>query len=173
VGYLRELIAVDHRETYHFFLNSLTEVLQERPDTSQLKYSASVLAHYAETSTESQTGFPTAANLSDVLDQFIIRDLGPQEPRSLEEAGAQTLFLTGFFQAQMRRRHSIRWFIELGQGFFSQASDGKNDFPRKQKVLRGMSANFSMWTDVFHMLSIQFQEEADARRDERFLIKPS
>ena len=40
----------------------------------------------------------------------------------METAGAQCLVLAGFFEDQMRRRHNIRWYAELGASFFSRAA---------------------------------------------------
>ena len=40
----------------------------------------------------------------------------------METAGAQCLLLAGFFEDQMRRRHNIRWYAELGASFFRQAA---------------------------------------------------
>ena len=41
----------------------------------------------------------------------------------METAGAQCLLLTGFFEDQMRGRHNIRWYAELGAGFFVRAAE--------------------------------------------------
>ena len=40
----------------------------------------------------------------------------------MEIAGTQCLLLAGFFEDQMRRRHNIRWYAELGSGFFGRAA---------------------------------------------------
>ena len=40
----------------------------------------------------------------------------------METAGAQCLLLAGFFEDQMRPRHNVRWYAQLGASFFSRAA---------------------------------------------------
>ena len=52
-----------------------------------------------------------------VIDTTLLRD-----SMMMETAGAQCLVLAGFFEDQMRRRHSIRWYAQLGATFFRRAA---------------------------------------------------
>ena len=47
----RELIAIDHRQALEFFTVRLQEISEPGVDREELLYNASVLAHYAQTST--------------------------------------------------------------------------------------------------------------------------
>ena len=88
----------------------------------ELLYNASVLAHYAQVSTHATVDLSTPANLSAVFDHFVVDSTLLADGLMMETAGAQCLVLAGFFEDQMRRRHNIRWYAELGAGFFSRAA---------------------------------------------------
>ena len=55
MGALRDLLAVDHRQTLEFFVTGLQDVSEAGVDRQQLLYNASVLAHYAQVSTHSES----------------------------------------------------------------------------------------------------------------------
>ena len=52
MGVLRELIATDHRQALEFFVLGLQDVSEPTVDREELLYNASVLAHYAQVSTQ-------------------------------------------------------------------------------------------------------------------------
>ena len=52
MGPLRELLATDHRHVLEFFVLSLRDVSEPTVDRQELFYNASVLAHYAQVSTQ-------------------------------------------------------------------------------------------------------------------------
>src|SRR3989344_3449492 len=119
---LQELLAVGHRQVLEYFTTGLRDVSEEPVDQQQLMYNASVLAHYAQTSTVTDDGWPAPATLATVFDSFVVDTSIVGDSSLMETAGAQCLLLAGFFEDQMRRRHSIRWYGELGAGFFFWAS---------------------------------------------------
>ena len=82
----------------------------------------------------------------------------------METAGAQCLVLAGFFEDQMRRRHSIRWYAELGAGFFSRAATLETS-PRKAQLLDTMAMHFESWRQRQARLS-------RVLRDQPFLLAP-
>ena len=49
---LGELLATDHRRVLEFFVSGLRDVSEPDVDRQELLYNASVLAHYAQVSTE-------------------------------------------------------------------------------------------------------------------------
>ena len=49
---LGELLATDHRQTLEFFIVGLRDVSEPTVDQQELLYNASVLAHYAQVSTQ-------------------------------------------------------------------------------------------------------------------------
>ena len=57
-----------------------------------------------------------------MFDQFVSDTTMLHDSAMMETAGAQCLLLAGFFEDQMRGRHNIRWYAELGAGFFSRAA---------------------------------------------------
>ena len=104
---LRDLLAADHRQVLEFFVVGLTDVCEPTVDRQELLYNASVLAHFAQVSTHAHGELPTPASLTSVFDHFVLSTGLPQGSMMLETAGAQCLLLTGFFERQMRGRHSV------------------------------------------------------------------
>jgi hypothetical protein len=82
----------------------------------------------------------------------------------METAGAQCLVLAGFFEDQMRRRHNIRWYAELGAGFFSRAAVHEPS-PHRAQLLDTLSRRFEMWRQRHAQLSRDL-------RDQPFLLIP-
>ena len=119
---LRELLAIDHRQALEFFVLRLQDVTEPTVDRDELFYNASLLAHYAQVSTHPDVDLPTPASLSAVFDHFVADTTLRHDTLMMETAGAQCLLLAGFFEDQMRSRHNIRWYAQLGAGFFSRAA---------------------------------------------------
>jgi hypothetical protein len=164
MGPLRELLATDHRQALEFFVQRLEDVSGPGVDRPELLYNASVLAHYAQVSTHATVDLPTPANLSAIFDQFVVDSTLLADSLMMETAGAQCLVLAGFFEDQMRRRHSIRWYSELGAGFFSRAARREASAPRAQ-LLGTIASHFEAWRRRHARLS-------RALRDQPFLLPP-
>lgn len=116
---LRELLAADHRRILEFFVLGLTDVSEPTVDRQELLYNASVLAHYAQVSTQAGLEWPIPANLGVIFDQFVNNTSVQRDSDTMEMAGSQCLLLAGFFEDQMRRRHNVHWYAHLGSGFFN------------------------------------------------------
>ena len=114
MGPLAELIATDHLQTLEFFFLHLQDITGPDVDRPELLYTASVLAHYAQISTQAGVSMPAPSNLSAIFDNFVADTSLLGDGLMMETAGAQCLVLAGFFEDQMRRRHNIRWYAELG-----------------------------------------------------------
>src|SRR3984885_5966796 len=71
MGPLGELLATDHRQALEFFFVPLQDVSGPAVDRQELLYNASVLAHYAQTSTQGEVGLSAPANLSVLFDHFV------------------------------------------------------------------------------------------------------
>ena len=130
MGHLRELLATDQRQVLEFFALHLKDVSGPAVDREDLLYTASVLAHHALVSTHADVELSAPANLSAVFDHFVFDTSLFRDGAMMETAGAQCLVLTGFFEDQLRRRHNIRWYAELGAGFFSRARHGTSRRPQ-------------------------------------------
>ena len=162
---LRELLATDHRSTLEFFVSGLWDVSESDVDRDELLYNASVLAHYAQVSTQAGIEWPAPRNLSDVFDHFVSDSADTTlrtDSMMMEVAGAQCLLLAGFFEDQMRRRHNIRWYAELGSGFFSQAAAHEGSM-RKARILDALARRFEPWRQRHARLS-------RALRDQQYLL---
>src|SRR5580765_2390367 len=144
MGPFRELIAIDHRQALEFFTVRLQDISEPDVDREELLYNASVLAHYAQTSTFSDTDLGTPANLSEVFDHFVYDTTLINDAMMMETAGAQCLLLAGLFQDQMSARHNIRWYAELGAGFFSRAASNESS-PHKARLLDALARRFEPW----------------------------
>jgi hypothetical protein len=164
MGPLRELLATDHRQALEFFFQGLKDVSGSNVDQEELLYNASVLAHYAQVSTKAEFDLSAPADLTEVFDHFIFDTALPDDGLLLETAGAQCLLLAGFFEDQMRRRHSIRWYAEIGATFYSRAAM-REPSSRKAQLLDTIARRFEVWRQRHARLSRDL-------RDQPFLLIP-
>jgi len=162
---LRELLAVDSNQALEFFVMGLKDVCDGAVDSQELLYNASVLAHYSQVSTASEVDLPAPATLSAFFDHFVLTTSQPLDATLMETAGAQCLLLTGFFEDQMRARHNIRWFAELGAGFFTRAAAVEHASARKARLLTMLARHFEPWRQRHARLSRDL-------RDQPYLLTP-
>ena len=155
---LQELFAVDQRRALEFFVTGLQDVSDPGVDRQELLYNASVLAHYAQISTRADTDWPAPANLSAVFDHFVADTTLLHDGPMMETAGAQCLLLAGFFEDQMRRRHNIRWYAELGASFFGRAAAQEPSLP-KARLLDTLSRRFEPWRQCHARLSRELRDQ--------------
>jgi hypothetical protein len=141
---LEELLGVSHRGALEFFVVGLRDAAEGTVDREELLYNASVLAHYAQVSTATETDFPAPANLSFVFDHFVCGAALAGDGTVMEVAGAQCLLLAGFFEDQMRGRFNIHWYATLGAGFFRRAA-AQEPMTRKAKLLDNVGRHFEPW----------------------------
>jgi hypothetical protein len=158
------LFAAGKQETLEFFVRRLREVSEPTVDHHELLYNASVLAHYAQVSTQSTMDLTTPATLSDVFDYFVFDSTVRDDSEMMEAAGAQCLLLTGFFEDQLRRRHNIRWYAHLGVGFFSRAASLERS-PQKVRLLAAIAEGFELWRQRHAKLSRDLREQ-------QYLLRP-
>ena len=154
---LRELLATDERRALEFFFVHLRDVSEPDVARDELLYNASVLAHYAQVSTAAADGVPMSSSLAAVFDQFVIDVTANEDRELLETAGAQCLVLAGFFEDQMRVRHNISWYTELGSGFFSRAA-AQQESERKARLLHALSRHFELWRRRHARLSRELRD---------------
>ena len=154
---LRELLATDERQALEFFFVHLRDVSEGDVPRDELLYNASVLAHYAQVSTAAIDGVPMSPSLSAVFDQFVIDVTVNEDRELLETAGAQCLVLAGFFEDQMRERHNIGWYAELGSGFFGRAA-AQQESERKARLLHALSRHFELWRRRHARLSRELRD---------------
>jgi hypothetical protein len=164
MGSLRELLAIDHRQALEFFVLRLQDVAEPTVDRQELLYNASLLAHYAQVSTQPDVDVPAPANLSTVFDHFVADTTLRHDRLMMETAGVQCLLLAGFFQDQMRPRHNIRWYAELGAGFFNRAAVQERSLP-KARLLDAIGRRFELWRRRHAQLSREL-------RDQPYLLTP-
>ena len=161
---LRDLLATDHRQTLEFFVMTLKDVSEPSVDQQELLYNASVLAHYAQISIDADLPMSTPADLTAVFDRFVADTATLTDPAAMETAGAQCLLLAGFFEDQMRRRHNIHWYGEMGAGFFRRAAAIEQAI-EKARLLDTIGRHFEAWRRRHARLSHEL-------RDSRYLIAP-
>ena len=144
MGPLRELLAIDHRQTLEFFVLRLRDLSEPSVDRQELLYNASLLAHYTQVSTQPDVDVPAPANLGAVFDHFVVDTTLRHDRLMMETAGAQCLMLAGFFEDQMRSRHNIRWYAELGASFYSRAALQERSL-QKARLLDAIARRFEPW----------------------------
>src|SRR5712691_1039663 len=98
MGPLRELLAIDHRQTLEFFVLRFQDVSEPTVDRQELLYNASLLAHYAQVSTQPDVDLPAPANLSAVFDPFVADTTLLHDRLMMETAGAQCLLPRGILR---------------------------------------------------------------------------
>lgn len=162
---LQELLGSNHQQTLEFFLVGLREVSEPDVDREELLYNASVLAHYAQVSTRAADDVATPAHLGEVFDTYVLDTSMQQDSGMMETAGAQCLLLAGYFEDQMRRRHTIRWYAALGARFYYRAAATEHK-ARKARLLSGMGSHFESWRQRHAQLSREL-------RDRPYLLSPS
>ena len=161
---LRELLAIDHRQALEFFVLRLQDVTEPTVDRDELFYNASLLAHYSQVSTHPDADLPTPASLSTVFDHFVADTTLRHDTLVMETAGAQCLLLAGFFEDQMRSRHNIRWYAQLGAGFYSRAALSEPS-PHRARLLDAIAKRFEPWRQRHAQLSREL-------RDQPYLLVP-
>jgi hypothetical protein len=146
MGPFGELLAAGHVQTLEFFAVGLRDISGAAVNRDELLYNASVLAHFAQVSRFADTELPAPANLGDVFDHFVADTTLLQDPEMMEVAGAQCLLLTGFFETQMQRRYNIRWYVQLGTGFFKRAA-AMEEAENKARLLGAIAGRFEFWRE--------------------------
>ena len=154
---LGELLASDHRRTLEFFVMNLKDVSEPTVDQQELLYNASVLAHYAQISSDPEAPLSAPPDLIAVFDRFVA-DTHLTDPLLMETAGAQCLLLAGFFEDQMRRRHNIHWYSEIGAGFFRRAAAAEQS-ASKAKLLDTIGKHFEPWRRRHARLSHEMRDQ--------------
>jgi hypothetical protein len=152
------LLSSDPRETLQFFFSGLRDVTSgEVVDENAVLYNASVLAHFASTSTSTQSGLPTPTSLADVFDRFVIDASFRDDPELVEQAGAQCLLLTGFFADQLKSRYNLTWFGELGAGYYA-ACAVLSRTPAHRQMMSHMAGRFDYWRSSHLKLSRELRD---------------
>src|SRR2546426_10567397 len=72
MGLLGELLATAHRQALEFFVLRRQDVSGPTVDRQELLYNASVLAHYAQISTQSDVELSAPASRSAVFEHFVL-----------------------------------------------------------------------------------------------------
>jgi hypothetical protein len=141
---LRQWLPVTNGQALRFFFERLKDVADDSDD-QELLYNASVLAHFATTSTAADGSFPAApGDLAAVFDLFVMDRSQHHDPEIMEAAASQCLLLTGFFGAQLRHRHNVEWYAALGADFYDHAGHHFNDRARARMMVR-MALRFGFW----------------------------
>ena len=158
MGLLKGLMASDHRHTLDFFIVGLRDVSESSVDRQELLYNASVLAHYAQVSTQAHGEVPAPETLGTIFDHFVLDTTLRLDGQMMETAGAQCLLLAGFFEEQMRQRYNIRWYAQLGSRFFTRAAAQEASSP-KARLLRSIARGFEGWRQRHERLGRELRDQ--------------
>jgi hypothetical protein len=153
-----ELVAIDSERAFNFFLANLRETaVMAKCKDDEMLYVASILSHYSQTSRFDTASMPCMANLSEVFDNFILRNSELADSEILEFGGSQVLMFAGFFRDQMCRRHNVKWYDQVGQSLYEKASQHSKTL-KKRELFDRLSESFPMWTIVCRDLSRTLRE---------------
>ena len=157
---LNRLLSADSRETLQFFFSELRDATaREHMDERAVLYNASVLAHFALTSTQSPNGMPAPTTLVDVFDRFVLQPAVHKDPQLMEEAASQCLLLTGFVGDQQRRRFNLEWYGQMGSNFYRAAATTSRVFGHR-RMMAEMAEEFDYWRAVHLKLARELRAAA-------------
>lgn len=161
---VRSPLATDERQALQFFFEHLREAVEQSDaPRSELLYNASVLAHYALTSTAS-LDFPRAPlTLETVFDVFVLDRSQHTDPDIMEAAASQCLLLTGFFGAQLKHRHNVEWYASLGASFYDRAAFYGSNRARRA-MMTTMALRFGFWRRQQARLARELAKQARLAR---------
>jgi hypothetical protein len=155
---LGRLLATDRREALQFFFTGLRDVTaDEDVDSPALLYNASVLAHFASTSTASTDGPPSLSGLGQVFDQFVADPSLRHDTELMEWAAAHCLLFTGFFGDQFHHRHNLDWYGQIGADFYELAATTSRDTSRRLMMER-MALEFPDWRRRYLKLAREIRD---------------
>lgn len=139
-------LAVTQAQALRFFFERLRDVVgEDEPPSEELLYNASVLAHFATTSSAATSEFPVSpTSLTTVFDLFVLDRSQHVDPEIMEAAASQCLFLTGFFHDQLRHRYNLDWYASLGAGFYDSAAEYGTNRARS-RMMEVMATRFGYW----------------------------
>jgi len=161
---LQELLATNHYSAFDFFSTSLRESMgKNKFRENEFVHVVSVLAHFSQVSRFSNVSVPAPCNLSEIFDRFVIPTDLMIDAEILETAGAQTLFLVGFFRDQMRVRHNVAWYDKIGQSFYDKACQYEK-MQERRILFNHMAESFPFW-------AIMSQDLSRELRDRRYLLR--
>lgn len=152
-------LAVTQAQALRFFFERLRDVVgEDDAPSSEVLYNASVLAHFATTSSVATSEFPVCpTSLSTVFDLFVLDRSQHVDPEIMEAAAAQCLLLTGFFQDQLNRRYNLAWYASLGAGFYDSAAEYGTDRVRS-RMMETMATRFEFWRGQQHRLANELRD---------------
>ena len=154
---MQQWLAVTNGQALRFFFERLKDVSDDA-DEHELLYNASVLAHFATTSTGTAGAFPASPiDLHTVFDVFVLDRSQHHDPEIMEAAASQCLLLTGFFGDQLRRRHNVEWYAALGADFYDHAAHHSRDRARARMLLN-MALRFGFWRQQQARLAQELRE---------------
>ena len=155
----QDWLAVTTAQALRFFFERLRDVSGDQdPPQNELLYNASVLAHFATTSTASATTFPSSpATLDTVFDVFVLDLSEHVDPDIMEAAASQCLLLTGFFQDQLKGRFNLGWYASIGAGFYNRAAHHAADRVRSL-MLQRMAVRFDFWRRQHYRLALELRD---------------
>jgi hypothetical protein len=157
MGLFQELLGSDHLATLEFFVVGLRDVSESATDEQELLYNASVLAHYAQVSADPEDELSTPADLSSIYDRFVHNASILRDSSVMEAAGAQCLLMAGFFEEQMRSRHNIRWYAQMGANFYRRAA-AREEAAGKAQLLDSIAGRFELWRQRHARLNRELRE---------------
>ena len=156
---LSHLLATDQRETLQFFFTGLRDVTAaEGVDQPALLYNASLLAHFASTSTFSIDRLPALNGLGEIFDRFVADPAVRHDTELMEWAAAHCLLFTGFFGDQLHNRHNLEWYGQLGANFYDLAASATQEAARKYMMGR-MSDEFVDWRRRYLRLARELRDQ--------------
>jgi hypothetical protein len=152
---------VDAARAFNFFATALGDLVEaDGPGAAgrdEFLYVSSILAHFALVEAGDTRHLPIPGTLREIHDLFVTDPATWGDAALMETAAAQTLMLTGYFAAAMRRRHHLGTYVDWGRAFYARAASGTTG--RKQELLRAMSRRFPVWRGHLEHLHTHLREQ--------------
>jgi chaperonin GroES len=142
----------------------LQDLSDSTVDREELLYNASVLAHYAQVSTQPDVDVPAPSNLSAVFDHFVADSTLLNDRLMMETAGAQCLLWRGSSRTRCVGVTTSAGMPNWGASFFRRAALHEQSL-HKARLLDALARRFEPWRRRHAQLSREL-------RDQPFLLIP-
>lgn len=160
------LLGVTKKAAGEFFVEVLMDAAPPKVRLDEVRYVASILAHFALTSCNEVAWEQAPKDLTEVFNRFVVPAYTYCRALDLDflvNGGAQSLLLAGFFRKQMQaRRHNVRFYDRIGSNFYLQASHLESAPPQQDLYFR-LGIGFEKWAYTCQKVSAVLRQNQNKR----------
>lgn len=158
---MQSLLAVNEKIAFDFFKTRLGEELPSNwpHPKEEFLYIVSVLAHYAQTSCSSTDSWLTpTTDLREFFERFVTGEVIKGDVEMYQWAGSLVVLHAGFFREQAKKRHNVRWYDQIGQSYYENASRVAKTRPH-QTLFSSLASSLPDWNRLCSDLNSKLQKD--------------